>query len=294
MWVERYLFNPSLLQRFISFLLLPISALYCIVAYLKFKIPKKQLNIPIISIGNLIVGGSGKTPVSIAIANKFPDGAVVLRGYKRDSKGCIVVKHKHILTDVKTSGDEAMEIALKADCIVIVSEDREVGILQAQALGAKYVILDDGFDKPFEKLNIVIDLKIRNHFCLPSGGYRYSRWFLRYADIILEENKNFYRRVVVPTCDDCVLVSAISKPERLFKYLDIDKYQFFLDHHKYTKDELNEILHEYNAKSILTTYKDYVKMKDFGLDIKIIDLEVKLADEIEQQIQQYIKSAHGH
>ena len=68
-----------------------------------------------------------------------------------------------------------------------------VAIKKAKDIGCGFVILDDGFDKPFKKLNIVIDKKIKNPFVLPAGGYRFPRIALKYADIILEENKNFKR-----------------------------------------------------------------------------------------------------
>jgi tetraacyldisaccharide 4'-kinase len=246
------------------------------------------MNIPIISIGNLIIGGSGKTPFTISLANTIKGGAVVLRGYGRNSKGCIIVKNKDILVDVKESGDEAMEIALNTDAIVIVSENREDGIKKAKKLGAKYVILDDGFDKPFKKLNIVIDVKIDNNFCIPSGGYRYSRSYLKYADIILEENKNFKRVVEVPECENCILISAISKPERLLEYVKTDKYHFFIDHYQYKKDEIQKILDENNTDTILTTYKDYVKLKDFGFNIKLIRLNLEISEDVIDKIKDYL------
>jgi tetraacyldisaccharide 4'-kinase len=199
------------------------------------------MKIPIISIGNIIIGGSGKTPFTISLSNKFENVAVVLRGYGRASKGCkLISKNGEILENVDISGDEAQEIAQNTKASVIVSENREEGIELAKKIGAKVVILDDGFDKPFKKLNIVIDVNINSNFCIPSGGYRYPKSFLKYADIILKENQNFKRVVKVPECKDCVLISAISKPERLFEYIKIDKYHFFIDHYEYKKEEIEK------------------------------------------------------
>jgi tetraacyldisaccharide 4'-kinase len=247
------------------------------------------MQIPIISIGNIIVGGSGKTPFTIALAKKKENVAVVLRGYGRKSKGCKVVsKNGKILESVEVSGDEAQEIALSTKATVIVSENREEGIQKAKELRCKVVILDDGFDKPFKKLNIVIDVKIDNPFCLLSGGYRYPRKFLKYADIILKENRDFKRIVKVPECDNCILLSAISKPERLFEFVNINKYHFFIDHYEYKKEEIKEILQKNGVNTILTTQKDYVKLKDFGFNIKLIELEFEISKEVMSQIEEYL------
>ena len=290
MWIEEYLFYPkTTLQKIVSFVFLPFTFLYCLIVYFKFPKTKKEMGIPIISIGNLIVGGSGKTPLSIFLANNFDKGVVVLRGYGRKSKGTILVsKWGEILVDVNQSGDEAQEIAQKTSACVIVSENREDGINLGKKLGGKFVILDDGFDKGFKKLSIVIDVKIKNNFCLPSGGYRYPRSFLKYSDIILEEGKNFVRDVNIPKCDNCVLISGISKPERLLEYVKTDKYHFFIDHYEYKKEELQKLLEKYNCDTILTTYKDYVKMKNFGLKIKVIELNLKIDNEVIDRISNYI------
>jgi len=289
-FIESYLFYPkNIFQKFLSFLLLPFSLIYCLIVYFKFPRKYKNIKIPIISIGNLIVGGSGKTPFTISLANKLANVAVVMRGYGRISKGCIVVsKNGVILEDVEISGDEAQEIATSTKASVIVSENREEGIQKAKELGCKIVILDDGFDKPFKKLNIVIDVKIKNPFCLPSGGYRYPRRFLKYADILLEENRDFKRIVKVPKCETCVLISAISKPERLFEFIKTEKYHFFMDHYNYKKQEIKEILEKYQADTILTTKKDYVKLQRFGFKLKVIELKFEISDEVITKIKEYL------
>ncbi len=255
-----------------------------------FKYPKnfEDLEVPIVSIGNIIVGGSGKTPFSIAISNEFIKykPAVILRGYGRNSKGLVVVSEwGEIKADVEKSGDEAMEIAKKTKALVIVSEDRKKAILEAKKLGAGFIILDDGFDKPFKKLNIVLDVKIKNPFCLPAGGYRYPRAFLKYADIVLEENRDYQREVICPKGD--ILISAISKPNRLLKYCKIP-YKFFPDHYKYKFEDIKK----FKDKCIVTTMKDYVKLEKFNLNLRVIELNIKINQKILNQIEQYLVKFH--
>ncbi|WP_457564664.1 tetraacyldisaccharide 4'-kinase [Caminibacter sp.] len=281
---ENMLFYPKWYHWPFIILLLPFSLLYMTVLHFKFPRKFEYLGIPVVSVGNIIVGGSGKTPFSIALANEFAKyrPAVVLRGYGRKSSGLLVVSDgEKIITDVEKSGDEAMEIATSTNAIVIVSEDRKEGILKAKEMGAGFVILDDGFDKPFKKLNIVLDVKIKNPFTLPAGGYRYPRLALKFADMVLEEGKDFERIVSVPEGD--ILISAISKPERLLKYWK-KEYRFFPDHYDYIWEDLKD----FKDKTIVTTKKDYVKLKKFPLKLKVIGLKVDVKKNILDKIEKYL------
>ncbi len=278
---ENMLFYPKWYHYFFIILLLPLSFIYFLAVYFKFPRKYGDLGISVISVGNIIIGGSGKTPLTKAIVNHYKNKkiAVVMRGYKRKSKGVVVVKNfKKILTDVEMSGDEAMETAMFTNAAVIVSENRKEGIIKAKEMGADFVILDDGFDKPFKKLNIVIDKKIKNPFVLPAGGYRYPRSFLKYADFVVKEIK---REVKVPNGD--ILISGISNPKRLLKYWN-KEYKFFPDHYEYKWEDLKE----FKNKIIVTTAKDYVKLQKFPLKLKIIDLEVKLTDELIKKIDEFL------
>ena len=278
---EEMLFEPKWYHYSFIFLLLPFSFIYYLIVLIKFPRIYEDLGIPVISIGNIIIGGSGKTPLTKAIINYYKNKktAVVMRGYKRKSKGLIVVKDfKKILVDVDISGDEAMEIAMFTNAAVIVSEDRKKGIIKAKELGANFVILDDGFDKPLKKLNIVIDKKIKNPFVLPAGGYRYPRSFLKFADIVLEKIE---REVKIPNGD--ILISGISNPKRLLEFWN-KEYKFFPDHYEYNWDDLKE----FKDKVIVTTAKDYVKLKKFPLNLKIMELNVKIPNYLIKKIDDYL------
>ena len=109
-------------------ILLPFSILYGIgMSIRRFIIKPKKFDIPIISVGNLIVGGSGKTPFVVALASRYEEATIISRGYGRLSKGFIEVSRDgQILCGVEASGDEAMLMArLLPNCSVIVSEDRK-------------------------------------------------------------------------------------------------------------------------------------------------------------------------
>ena len=215
-WVEEYFYNPTLLQKLISLLLLPISWLYCTVMWLRFKSKTPEnFGVKIISVGNLTVGGSGKTPLVTALAQNYENVAIVLRGYGRESQGLHVVKDKkNILYDVSVSGDEAMIYARKvSNAIVIVSEDRKKGILKAKEMGAEIIFLDDAYSKhDIEKLDLLIEVESENSSCLPSGPFRERLWSDKNA-VVLKDGTDFKRVVVVKDrCDKMSLLTAIARP----------------------------------------------------------------------------------
>lgn len=296
LWVEAYLFYPtSFFQRFLSYLLLPVSAIYCaIVLYKRFRGRQKKLffTIPIVSIGNLTVGGNGKTPFCIALAKEYSNIAIVLRGYGRKSHGLILVSDNgKIMCDAMASGDEAMLYAKSLpDSTVIVSEDRVEAIRFAKKRGAKIIFLDDGFSKSYiEKIDILVkpNPEPQNSFCLPSGPYREPRFLYKYADLVISEGHDFVRHVEVfnPT-EKMLLVTAISKPSRLDAYLpdNVIAKVTYEDHYMYNEKELEALLREHNATSILTTQKDAVKMSTFDIPLSILKLEVEIFPETKTKI----------
>ncbi|MBL0686918.1 MAG: tetraacyldisaccharide 4'-kinase [Sulfurospirillum sp.] len=293
-WVEEYLFHPtSKLQFFLSFLLYPLSIIYSIIVLTKRIFAKKiEPPIPVVSIGNLTIGGSGKTPFLISLAKEYQNIAIVLRGYKRDSKGLHVITKD---TPINISGDEAMLYAcLLKNATIIVSEDRLKAINYAHKLGCKAVFLDDGFSKSFiNKFDILLrpNPEPKFNFTLPSGAYREPKFLYKNADLVLKESIDFTKKVTLnnPT-KHMVLVTAISKPQRLNQYLpkNLVKKIYFEDHYMYTKTELENLIKKYNATSILTTQKDMVKMQEFGLPLSVLDLHVEINSKVKNQINDYI------
>lgn len=191
--IERNLYDPSPAWLALGVILAPLSLLYTLIVCLKRLFAKPQkFKIPIISVGNLTLGGSGKTPLVRALFKEFSGElktCIILRGYGRKSRGLLeVALGGRILCDVGQSGDEAMEYALfLRSANVIVSEDRAAGILRAQTLGFELVILDDGFSKfNISKFDILLRPQSapKLPFCLPFAAYRYPPFFYKFADFI--------------------------------------------------------------------------------------------------------------
>lgn len=293
-WAEGYLYKPSAAQKILSIFLLPLSWIYCLIAYLKYRrsVPKDP-GIAVVSIGNLTVGGSGKTPLVSELARRFDKPAIILRGYGRKSCGMVVVKDKTILCDTQTSGDEAMLYAQTVEqAVVIVSEKRERGISEAKAMGCKVVFLDDGYGKHgIEKLDLLIDVATPNGFCLPSGPYRERLWKGKKVISVIE-NRSFKRRVKVanPT-PKMVLVTAIARPERLDPYLpEVAEKIYFEDHHFFTEGELRSIIQRTGATSLLVTQKDLVKIASFNINCSVLELSLEVDEGLVSLVKEYVNA----
>ena len=124
-------------MSFLKLLLIPLSYIYGFIVYLRNKLFDYQIltsesySVPIISVGNLCSGGSGKTPLVEYLINLLGKSfkiAVLSRGYGRESKGMLyVTKNSH----VKDVGDEPLQIAQKFPKIIVaVSESRNFGICE--------------------------------------------------------------------------------------------------------------------------------------------------------------------
>ncbi|MDD2830101.1 MAG: tetraacyldisaccharide 4'-kinase [Sulfuricurvum sp.] len=292
LWGEQYLYHPTRIQKILSFLLLPFTLLYCLIAYIRYlRSRAKNFGIPVVSVGNLTVGGSGKTPLVMELSRHFKRPAIVLRGYGRQSRGMVVVKDRTILCDVVQSGDEAMLYAQSLPhAVVIVSEKRERAIAEALSMGCDMVLLDDGYGKhSIKKLNLIIHVKTPNTFCLPSGPYREKLWSRKNV-VIVREEESFKRHVSItnPT-ETMVLVTAIARPERLDPYLpDVVEKVYFEDHHFFSEHELGEILKRHNATSLLVTRKDLVKMSSFKFNYSILELSLELDETLITTVKEYV------
>ena len=340
--IERNLYDPSPAWLALGVILAPLSLLYTLIVCLKRLFAKPQkFKIPIISVGNLTLGGSGKTPLVRALFKEFNGGlktCIILRGYGRKSRGLLeVALDGRILCDVGQSGDEAMEYALfLRDANVIVSEDRAAGILRAQTLGFELVILDDGFSK----FNIAkFDILLRPQsapklpFCLPFAAYRYPPFFYKFADFIpapsdisqgfkiisaadLQGALNGTDEISNSVADEIsnlnpaaadkilnskevsfersrtILISAIAKPWRLERFLPLVKaHAFFPDHYDFKREQIENLMQNHGADRILCTLKDYVKLKDFGFEISVISLSLRLSERFCEKIQNYVKQS---
>ncbi len=161
---------------------------------------KEVLPARVISVGNLTLGGSGKTPLVIKIANnlaKYAKVAVLTRGYGRKSKGVYILDRNTSLRRWEEVGDEPFLIWRKigGNVPVIVGKDRyETGKIALKNYNAKYLILDDGFQYLPLKRDIDIvcinqNTILRGDYLIPKGTLREEFNALKRAHILIRNIK---------------------------------------------------------------------------------------------------------
>ena len=293
---------------FLSLVLLPFTFFYIFLIYLKKKFTLTQaFKIPIICIGNIYIGGTGKTPTSILITKKLLEKrrkpTIIRKFYKNHSDEYNLIKN-HSLN-------------------LITNKNRIEALKEAEKSNFDIVILDDGLQdyKIKKNLNIVCfnqNQLIGNGLVLPSGPLRENLSALKDVDIIIIngkkdqifENKilkinnkldifySYYKPLNLEKFKSSKLlaVAGIGNPQNFFQLIEdnnlkIDKKLIFPDHYEFSEKEINEIIEEAKIKDyqIIMTEKDYFKVKDFNLqniNYLKVSLEIDGIDKLISRINQ--------
>jgi len=199
-----YAHRPTLPVRLARLLFWLPAQLYALILtarrrlYLAGLLPSRAVDVPLIAVGNLTTGGTGKTPVTLMLAEhlhaKGRRIGILTRGYRSaaEKQGAVITGRNATPFDLSLVGDEAALMAQRLpDCVIGVGADR---IAQAQTLIRNHqvdcLILDDGFQHLRLKrtLNIVVVDATRGFgygLCLPAGPLRERMSALRAADVVL-------------------------------------------------------------------------------------------------------------
>jgi lauroyl/myristoyl acyltransferase/tetraacyldisaccharide-1-P 4'-kinase len=248
-------------------------------AYRAGILKSRKLPAPVISVGNIGIGGGGKTPAVIAIARELSDHGlrvgVLTRGYGRAGEGGVVDS-----ADTARFGDEPVLIKKKApNAAVIVGVKRHANAVQNPC---DVYVLDDGF----QHLTVArdLDIVVEN----PASRFlREGRGALDAADIVLQRN-------VRPLIPDHLrgkrvfAFAGLADNEQFFQSLregglDVVATRTFADHHPYSADDLASIrAAAKGADAIVTTEKDAVKIA--AEDITAIPAEFHIPDEVMERI----------
>ncbi len=187
----------------LKYLLYPLTIIYYLLSELNRLLTKStKLYKPVISIGNITWGGSGKTPMTIEVAEyilslgKMP--VILSRGYarKNSSRRNVVVRDTNkILADISVSGDEPYMMAQLVKCPIIVGADRIRSVSFAKQFNPDVFILDDGFQhwKLQRDLDIVCVNSLNpfgNGMTIPSGILRERKSALKRAKLVALTNCN--------------------------------------------------------------------------------------------------------
>ncbi|MAU63128.1 MAG: tetraacyldisaccharide 4'-kinase [Flavobacteriaceae bacterium] len=311
-------------------ILYPISIIYLIIISLRnflFNcgiLKSKKYHIPLIGIGNLSTGGTGKTPMAEYIFENFSKKfnlALLSRGYKRSSSGYIKAS---LRSSPKSIGDEPYQIFKKfKNLLVSVDENRGRGVnnLILENKNLDGIVLDDCFQHRSIslKLNILLTTykdPFFNDSILPSGNLREPKNSYKRADIIVvtkcsenmkeSEMNYFYNKINILKHQSLffssisynktlfgtsniqikdlkksriLLVTGISNVVPLIDYLNNNNVEFdhmkFSDHHNYSSKDISKIEKEFEDRIVITTEKDYKKIKNLDLKNKLFYLEIK-------------------
>lgn len=293
-------------RNYIAGILYPLGWLYNLATHLNIRFSKpKQVTKPVICIGNLSAGGTGKTPVAVSVAsilqglNKKP--FFVSRGYGGSLKNIIVNNQQHLPTDV---GDEPLLLSRQAP--VVVNSDRYEGALTAIKNGADVIVMDDGFQNPGLKKDLsflVFDggFGYGNGYGIPAGPLRESLADgLKRADAIIIIGKDehnlkhefstlpIFEGLVAPKpvlMDNkkVVAFAGIGRPEKFYNSLkelgfEVKETYDFPDHHQYKIKELKNLIDraETLGAELYTTAKDFVKIPQILQPrFKVLEIEIR-------------------
>jgi tetraacyldisaccharide 4'-kinase len=256
-----------------------------------------RARVPVVCIGNISAGGTGKTPVAIAVADAIiahgKNPFFLTRGYGGRLAGPVVVSKSHTAADV---GDEPLLLARKA--ATVVSRDRCQGAMLAVERGADIIVMDDGhqnFTLAKDLSLVVVDGErgFGNGRVLPAGPLRepVAQGLARADAVIVTGDGSPHlpafnlpgfegpvlRAHVAPAAGTdwngsrVVAFAGIGRPEKLFRTLaglgaELIDTIAFADHHSYSNQELNHLKARADGAQLVTTEKDYLRIAESDRD----------------------------
>jgi len=312
-------------------LLAPAAALYGAAAAARLRQTGERAGVPVVCVGNPTVGGSGKTPTAIALAQLLTDAGerpfLLSRGYGGRLAGPVRVDAAHHRAD--DVGDEPLLLARCAPTII--ARERVAGARVARAAGASVIVLDDGFQNPSlakDLAILVIDARrgIGNGLVFPAGPLRApldaqldrAQALLLIGDgpaaslarDIEARGLALFRGRLVPdaasvaalTGGRVLAYAGIGDPEKFFATLtdagvDVAIRRGFPDHHRFTAAEAAALVAEADRAglSLVTTEKDFARLAYkrglAALAARSRVLPVALAIEDEDRFRRFVLAA---
>ena len=306
--------TPSLFAQFLR----PPAAMYGAIAGSRMQQRGVTLDVPVICVGNFTVGGTGKTPTALRLADLLTaDGQrpfFLTRGYGGRLAGPVRVSPGH--HGANDVGDEPLLLARAAPTIV--ARDRPQGAGLATREGASVIVMDDGLQNPSLAKDLALTVVdgatgVGNGLCLPAGPLRAplaAQWQKVDALVVVGEGaggaavaheagargKPVFRARIEPDGASAEQLrgqrvfafAGIGRPEKFFATLQhcgatVVRSKSFPDHHAYTADEIATIVAEAatNDLAVVTTEKDFTRIGPLpgGRTIKVLPVRLVFDDE---------------
>ena len=316
----KWLINSWYHPHPIRWLLWPFSVLYCLVIWLRRQFYRlgifkhQRLNVPVIIVGNITVGGTGKTPFVVWLAKQLQQAGyqpgIISRGYggNADYYPQLVTPH----SDPGIVGDEPVLISQQTQCPMVVAPNRvAAGQMLLKLHDCDIIISDDGLqhyalDRDIEIVVVDGSRMFGNQYCLPAGPLREPLSRLNTIDFIAhngspaspEFNMTLSHHYAVNLADPTIkrevsdfadqtvhAVAGIGNPGRFFNQLNNHGLTIiphpFTDHHTFIAKDL--FFNDDNP--ILMTEKDAVKCKLFAnTNMWVIPIETAISGKLERHI----------
>jgi len=278
-------------------LLAPIGRLYGLIAGRRMlNRPSAKSRLPVLCIGNFVVGGTGKTPFAIELAYRLQEDGFrpgfLLRGYGGTRKGPLVVDAA--VHDAGEVGDEALLLARHGPTVT--ASDRPAGARLLEQQPVDVILMDDGFQNPslHKDLSLVLvdcTVGFGNGRCLPAGPLRApaSKQILKADCLVLvgegdaaEEAAHLAGRKGLPILHAHLLpqprdelegkklfaFAGIGRPQKFFETLkdlgyDLKRTRAYPDHHAYSEADVKMLLTEAEEAglTLVTTSKDMARLE---------------------------------
>ena len=302
------------------YLFVPLSIFFYCISSLKKYLYKNEflktikIKVPVLIIGNITLGGTGKTPLALDLIEKFLKKglkpAIISRGYRGSASNITEVYES---SDVSAVGDEALLIKTKSKIPVFIGKDRVSG---AKILLKKYpetsiIISDDGLqhhrlERDYEIIVVDSQRQFGNGLIFPAGPLREGISRLKQVDAVVykgvNNNSNFYqmkyitkhfknlltnKKAILKDIKDkkIVAITAIGNPESFFSTLEGYDLKFkkviFNDHYLFDKNDFIK----YADYNIVMTEKDAIKCKKFATkNFWVLPLETKVDERLFRNI----------
>ncbi len=310
------------------FLFYPVELIYRCIIYIRNKLYKNNIlksshpGVPVIVVGNISVGGTGKTPVVIELVNyltkKGWNPGIVSRGYGGELKQYPFIVDES--TPVESCGDEAILLQRNSNATIAIDPDRSRGAIFLVKQGCDIIVTDDGLQhlglkRDFEIVVVDGQRGFGNKHLLPVGPLREAISRLDNSDFILTngdvnhcpEHPSSDCFEVVPTTLIDVntrqhfplswlknkqhhAIAGIGNPQRFFSLLEklggIPICHPFPDHHNYKISDIPN-----DRKSLVVTEKDAVKLEGFHLqDCLYLKIQASLPTSFFNHIDKFLKT----
>ena len=292
------------------FLLFPFSIIWILISYLKkFFIKKYKSNLKVICIGNLTIGGTGKTPFAIYIYKLLKNcgykPVFLTRGYGGLLKGPIEVKGTH---NFETVGDEAMLLSKIGPTIVSVDRSLGAKFIENHENNFNIIIMDDGLqnnqlEQDIKFLLVDKNLKFGNEYCIPAGPLREPvNQGLKKIDAMILTGNHYHKdtnfkkiNIAIFNSETKIIESpkiknegvlafcGLANPNKFYELLkengqNVISTKSFPDHYVYKSEDIDNLKSEADDQNLklITTEKDYVKINDVKNIINVLPIEMEI------------------